>query len=237
MSRSRNAYEAPSDAPVVNPFDRFTQGDFDDYVGGLRSKIRDALDPRRGLRNRDRDSDASFGLGYGEFRFGRSVSVGETSFAASGQSVPRSSVEGELGERRVQYQDQGDDPESDQEEGNQSPSKPTVVVSGAGDEESPFVISDDEDEEETPAPAAGSDVLTPRTKARQLLGLQDYGDDEQSEEEGSEEEEEDEITSSPLHAPPKAGPMNIYDDIDDVQLVEDSSVEEGKPFLIYNIHY
>lgn len=224
MSRSRNTHQGSSDAPVVNPFDRFTQVDFDDYVGGLRNKIRDALDPRRGLRNRDRDSDASFGLGYGEFKMGRSVSVGETSFATSGQSVPRSSVEGELGEQIIQHSDGEEDPESDtsdHDENNRSSSKLAIVVSGAGDEESPYVISDDEDEGDTPAPAIPPEVLTPRTKAHQFLGLQ-----EEEERDNEDDEDEEETTSSPSR--PAAGPMNRYEDIDDVQLVEDSSAEEGE---------
>jgi hypothetical protein len=227
MSRARNARDTSSDAPVVNPFERFTQLEFDDYVGGLRNKIRDALDPRRGLRNRDRDSEGSFGLGYGEFKMGRSVSVGESSFAASDQGVPRSSVEDECGERKPPYNQDDDDPQSDLSEpdaSTYSALKPTIVVSGEGDSESPFVISDDEDDDE-PDPTAG-DPVTPRRKAHQLLGLQgadevdydDEGDDE-------EEEEEEDQTSSPLRAPLESGPLNFYDDIDDIELVDEDNVE------------
>jgi hypothetical protein len=228
MSRTRNARDTPSDAPVVNPFERFTQVEFDDYVGGLRNKIRDALDPRRGLRNRDRDSEASFRLGYGEFRMGRSVSVGESSFAASDQSVPRSSVEDERGERTAPYNHE-DDPQSDLSELDAKTHltpKPTIVVSGEGDSESPFVISDDEDDDE-PGPTAG-DALTPRRKAHQLLGLQGADKGDYDDEGDEEEEEEEDQTSSPLRAPPESGPFNLYDDIDDIEPVDEDNVEESE---------
>ncbi|KIM30673.1 hypothetical protein M408DRAFT_328201 [Serendipita vermifera MAFF 305830] len=240
MSRPRNGREVAPDAPVVNPYDRFTQVEFDDYVGSLRNKIRDALDPRRGLRNRDRDSDASFGLGYGEFRFGRSVSVGETSFAASGQSVPRSSVEGDVGERRIQYNDPEDDPGSDTPDHQvdiQHSARPTIVVSGAGDEESPFVISDDDDDDANPAPTVPApEVPTPRTKARQLLGLQEDEDEDEVDDDDGEEDEVDEDEEddggetdpmvSPIQAQPISRSLNPYNNIDDVQLIDDESGED-----------
>jgi hypothetical protein len=229
MSRTRNARDTSSDAPVVNPFERFTQVEFDDYVGGLRNKIRDALDPRRGLRNRDRDSEASFGLGYGEFKMGRSVSVGKSSFAASEESVPRSSVEDERGEQKAPYNHDEDDPQSDLSEPDANTHltpKPTIVVSGEGDSESPFVISDDEDDDEA-GPTAGDD-LTPRRKAHQLLGLQGTDEGDYDDEGDEEEEEEEDQTSSPLKAPPESGPFNLYDDIDDIELVDEDNVEDSE---------
>jgi hypothetical protein len=140
-------------------------------------------------------------------------------------------VEDERGEQRASYIHDNDDLGSDaseQEDNSRLARKPVIVVSGEGDSESPFVISDDEDDEL--GPTAG-EALTPRSKAHQLLGLQ--GADEEDEgdyyEEGDDEEEGDEEadiqSSSPLRAPPEAGPSNLYNDIDDIGLVEDSLEE------------
>src|ERR1700760_4107465 len=94
MSYSRRTSDSFSRAPVVNPYEQFTQPEFDDFVSGLTSKIRDALHPRRGVRGVDGDSEASFAhRSYREFSFGRSVSVADTVQSANAKSVPRSSEE------------------------------------------------------------------------------------------------------------------------------------------------
>ncbi|KAG8863671.1 hypothetical protein FRC20_010586 [Serendipita sp. 405] len=156
MSYSRRSDKVRTDAPIINPYDAFTQPEFDEFIGGLTDKIRGALDPRARYRNLDRSSDAS--LSYRDFSLDRSVSVGDSFRGGSVQSVPRSSVD----TTREHYEDDGikyEEEAQDFEEVDESPSRvasnlPKVVVSGAGDEESPFLISDTEEENGSATPPA-----------------------------------------------------------------------------------
>ena len=154
MSYSRERTGTRSDAPIVNPYEQFTQPEFDDFIGGLTSKIRDALDPRAGLRNRDRTADTEVDGSFREFSFGqrRSSSVGESLRGASVQSVPRSSEEAQ-GEESDEGEEDEDELDDERETTPVKTPAPKVVVSGAGDEDSPFVISDDEEDGRVPAPA------------------------------------------------------------------------------------
>ncbi|PVG00435.1 hypothetical protein CPB86DRAFT_225886 [Serendipita vermifera] len=181
MSHSRQKSGVRLDTPVVNPYEQFTQREFDDFVGGLTSKIRDALDPRARLHHRDRDSDASFG--YRGLSFGRDTSIGNSSFGA--KSVPRSSVDVEEDQEEDENEeyDENDD-ENDDENGPEDAlrnpiSKQPVVLAGQGDEDSPFVISDDEEENDK-AP-------TPR---QELVDVEEEVEEEVNGSQGSWNEEE-----------------------------------------------
>lgn len=165
MSHSRRARDSlsSSDAPVVNPYERFTQHEFDDFVGGLTSKIREALYPHGKSRDGgSRYSDLSLRSGLGEFSFGRSVSV-DTRQGSTATSVPPSGEERERAPKDVKQEEEEEDSD-EEEEYIQRPAPPVPVVTGQGDEESPFVISDD-DSDEGDGP---SGVATPRNEASQI---------------------------------------------------------------------
>ncbi|KAG8811923.1 hypothetical protein FRC17_002275, partial [Serendipita sp. 399] len=223
MSYSKRTEKVRTNAPIINPYEAFTQPEFDDFISGLTDKIRDALDPRARHRNQDRGSDASYS--YRDFSFDRSVSVGDSFRGGSVQSVPRSNIDtiGENeGDDRTENEDE--DPGSE-EDGENSPrvALPKVVVSGAGDEESPFVISDSEEENESQTPHASS------------------FQDRQPEEVEEDDELEEDIASKDAPMMYSAwgeeeGPFEVEDDVEEggpaapsFMLDEEEYVEESHP--------
>lgn len=232
MSYSRERITTRSDAPIINPYEQFTQPEFDDFIGGLTSKIRDALDPRARLRNRDRtagsEGDFSHSGSFYEYSFGqrRSTSVGEGSLrGASVQSVPRSSEE-------VQEEEEEGEEEEDEldEEREPTPVKtpaPMVVVSGAGDEDSPFVISDDEEEDNVPAPIP--QVASPKP-ASTLEQVEEYEDQEDEIGGDEEEEETDSVLLDGWNGAPEDNVQDVDDD-EELQAGEGYDVEENADVL------
>jgi hypothetical protein len=185
MSYSPQKVDPRLNTPVVNPYEQFTQREFDDFVGGLTSKIRDALDPRARHLNRDRDSDTSFG--YRGLSFGRDTSIGNSSFGA--KSVPRSSVDVEEDQEedgKGDY-DENDDDNDSQDTAHKAVSKQPVVLAGQGDEDSPFVISDD-DEDNDKAPTPRKDLSdTGEEVDEEASGSQGSWNEEEAEQGGDNE--------------------------------------------------
>ncbi|CAG7855080.1 SubName: Full=Uncharacterized protein {ECO:0000313/EMBL:CCA71516.1} [Serendipita indica DSM 11827] len=213
MSYSRERITTRSDAPIINPYEQFTQPEFDDFIGGLTSKIRDALDPRARLRNRDRTAGS-------EGDFSHSACFTSIRLASDG-SVPRSSEE-------VQEEEEEGEEEEDEldEEREPTPVKtpaPMVVVSGAGDEDSPFVISDDEEEDNVPAPIP--QVASPKP-ASTLEQVEEYEDQEDEIGGDEEEEETDSVLLDGWNGAPEDNVQDVDDD-EELQAGEGYDVEEN----------
>lgn len=181
MSYSQQKKHNPAKSrvdPVVNPYEQFTQQQFDNYVDGLSFKIREALDGKWKVRKKGAGENLSFqGGSLADFSFRRSAGESEG-------DVPATSA--------------ADSSEGEEYEGGWGPSKPThvpghVVMNGHGDEESPFVISDDD--EDVPASQPVAEIPT-----HEVLDL--------------DEEDSGEDTEGPTWEDEDQGPINSYDDID-----------------------